>query len=158
MNTPTGGSLVTIDLKPFCADAEHSGFGATTSPQTFGGYTWATDGRILVRVPAVGPDTVTPSTVAGKPGWMTADGKRFPDVAAMPLPSDADVATPSLWFTPWPERDLYRVGYLCGWCENERKVYADHCPHCEGPLGEPQPCPYCADLPTCRPTARCRRA
>jgi hypothetical protein len=146
-----------IDLRPFVADHEHSRFACTVKPQTFGGYTWATDGKILVRVPAVGPDTCRYDEQRNR--WVSLkDEARFPPTDKMPLPTNVEAADPSLW-TPWPALDLVtREGECCGCCGYEngagRVRVREACPTCGG---HKRPCRYCTGLPKGGPMPRAQR-
>lgn len=92
----------TIDLKPFC-DPDSVCY-ALVTPWNSGGWTYATDGHVLVRIPTGDPDT--------------SDDKRRP-------------AIPQEWFaterewkwTTWPKR---RRCQECGGA-GDRQTKCDHC-------------------------------
>lgn len=149
----------TIDLSPFCADRESILYSAHLQPQTYGGYTWATDGRILICVPAVGPDTVTGRTVTREGKTFTtyeaADGGRFPDCTTQPLPTDAELADASLW-QPWPGPDLLLApNDNCNYCWGRRRVKVAEACRCCG--GHKRPCPFCAHLKKDDPMPRAQK-
>lgn len=127
-----------MNLKPFCATGHHSRFDACNKPQTFAGWTWATDARVLIRVPAVGPDTATQRK--GRVSWFTADGGLFPNVTEMPMPTPEEIADASLW-QPWPSFD-FEMGNQCGRCDGTKRIRVFEPCHCCG--GFRRPCPYCA--------------
>ena len=97
-----------IDLAPFCEKAD--GYRLNIKrPFSRAGFTWATDGRILVRVPLR-------ADVEENPNAPHAE-RLFPDLADVtfaPLPS-----------VKWPEMPTRAE---CKWCEGRGTQH--DCPHC----------------------------
>jgi hypothetical protein len=160
----TTATASAFDLQQFCFTEPPEAILAAGKPQTVGGYTYATDGRMLVRVPAAGPDTL--SLASGANRYRTANGEGFPSAWTLPLPLPPEIADASLW-QPWPAPD-YVAGDKCGDCDGRGRVQGPDCRTCKGHGYHDCPtcgherdcadcsgrgymlgaaCPYCRDLP-----------
>lgn len=114
----------TIDLQPFCAK-ERSRY-SIEIPFVQGGFRYATNSRIIVRVPADGePDTVV-------------DDFKFPDAGILPW-------RPAGELRPWPAAAYIRKVMDCHECDGAGVINQQKCSHCGG-NGE---CPDCGGEGRC---------
>lgn len=111
-----------IDLQPFCAKENARWY--RDKPFFKDGFIYATDARILVRLPAPGePDT--------------------PDAPAL---NDVDLSMPEQ-ATPWPQSEPIFYEDTCAACEGDGFVGRVECSDCQGE-GEVD-CPHCGNDMTC---------
>jgi hypothetical protein len=138
-----------IDLTRFCAE-ENRFAAAMDRPWVNGGWRYACDGRIGVRVPA-------PSEADSKPPF----GLRFPPAAEIFAP----VSWEGLKLSPWPEDGWVDGKTPCWGCDGTGRVERQTCQRCEGKgeiecgeCGHDYECPGCCgvgftgrgkDCPTC---------
>lgn len=126
-----------IDLQKFCSSID-MGIYAMTSPWVRSGWRYATDARIVVRVPAPGEaDTIS-------------TGKKFAraDVLFVPIAhwrSDAPIATADVDICP-------ECAVLCPKCDGYDEDWDDKdgqesspCPHCTKGYQYLPDCPLCGD-------------
>ncbi|HYE19232.1 MAG TPA: hypothetical protein VEA69_12350 [Tepidisphaeraceae bacterium] len=116
-------------LKRFCA--KEDGRYAMSEPFAKGGYTYATDGHIAVRVP-------TPDVADTGP----TDGAKPVDAASMFQRFGGDATT------PWPAADYHCAEGECETCEGAGRVNRTPCDVCHG-TGEHR-CHDCGDVHDCR--------
>lgn len=113
---------MTIDLKPFCYTGTSIAYISFQNPWTRDGFTYATDGRILLRLPAR-PDV--------------PDNPHAPDINQFPF--DHANLDPSLWLpipTPLPQPR----SVTCKFCGGKGLIVinrggnndGDTCPECDG--------------------------
>ena len=127
MSTETETKPLTYrDLRKFCGEG-----GLTFDdrrPFALGGFCWATDACILVRVPYEGPDSVPrPGEVKFPDAWIAWNGKIGPptgkfqsDGEFVPLLPDPAIQSVACWVC-----DSGR--YICNACDDDQK-----CPCCYG--------------------------
>lgn len=120
--------IQSIDLQPFCDDDPH-GRHSLTSPWVLGGKRIATDGKVLVCIPA-----------PGEPDYDRNERGRMPNVADILKPIDS--SRDGDWL-PWP--NVAR----CDACSGTNKVNCDRCGGdgiCERcPCGASHDCGRCSD-------------
>jgi hypothetical protein len=144
MTTAATTPAAAIDLRPFCNPHPSDRFRAAGEPHTLAGFTYATDGRILVRVPATVDDTL--SLLPGEMIYRTIDGRGFPPAWTLPLPAPAEIADSSQW-QPWPAIDYTMEDRQCGACGGDGSERGEDCAECDGD-GEVR-CPTCDHLTEC---------
>lgn len=136
-----------IDLTPFCSPADGEWTSHLSAPFVARGYRYATDGRILVRVPAPGePDT---PAVPRRPFPPVADFFRDRP-AGDPLPWPADGLVPQSEEC-WDCDGRGAIGReVCRECDGEGRVLNEYdsfgdCPSCDGTgrAGVRDPCANC---------------
>jgi transcription elongation factor Elf1 len=104
---------LTIDLQPFC-EVDSVRY-SIDKPFVINGYRYATDSRVLVRVPCDEPDSVTPLPVPRSAGELFA---KFPGERAR--------------WRPWPEPEYLSGKIECPTCSGRGLVECRRCDACSG--------------------------
>jgi hypothetical protein len=102
-----------IDLRPFCAIGDY-GVAKMDEPWVLDGWRYATDGRILVRVPA-----------AGVPNTITIPDHHFPP--AQKLFAESPAVEP----IPWPTAPLVLKSIECLQCDGSGRIGCEDCDNLE---------------------------
>lgn len=120
-----------IDLQKFCGEDETFGSSARyifTQPFTKNGWTYATDGRICIRIPTGDTNTEPPPQREGE-----SFQRQFPPCDDLFKPVKEPISN------PWPTTGMVRAVEVCPQCDGEGVVGCEECGekrclYCKGTL------------------------